>query len=92
MTIFGGLPSSQPVGSQLQTIFGFITQLQLHYNKPLFKSVLKSYEAFVTDLGNARTIQDDEWKQLTSKYNQLVQEKQQLDLQLQQIQQQRAQH
>lgn len=76
---------------QLQTVFGFITQLQLHYNKPLFQSVLKSYEAFVTDLGNARAIQDDEWNRLTSKYSQLVQEKQQLDLQLQQLQQQRAQ-
>ncbi|WP_428658438.1 hypothetical protein [Runella sp.] len=87
-----GLTKSQNLSAgQLQTIFGFITQLQLHYNKPLFSAVLKSYEAFVKDLGNARTIQDDEWKQLTAKYSQLVQEKQQLDLQLQQLQQQRAQ-
>jgi len=76
---------------QLQTVFGFIVRLQQRYDKPLFRSVLKSYEAYLTDLGNARLIQDDEWKQLTDKYGQLAQEKQGLELRLQQLQQQRAQ-
>lgn len=79
----------QPSASQLQKIFEFVTQLQAHYDKPIFQSVLKSYGAFVSDLGSARSIQDPEYAQLISKYNQLVEEKKQLDQQLDQLLQQR---
>ncbi|MEZ4905216.1 MAG: hypothetical protein R2822_27425 [Spirosomataceae bacterium] len=79
----------KPSANQLQTIFGFITQLQARYNKPIFGAVLKSYEAFVGDLGNARNLQDEEWTKSVIKHNQLIEEKKQLEAQLQQLLQQR---
>ncbi|MDF7820373.1 hypothetical protein P1X15_22315 [Runella sp. MFBS21] len=76
--------------AQYQKVFGFINQLKIYYNKPLFLAVLKSYEAFVGDLGNARNIQDDEWAQLATKYNQLLEERKQLEQQLSDLQKQRT--
>ncbi len=79
--------SKQSAANELITIFGFINQLKNHYDKPLFRAVLKSYETLVTDLGAAQNSQDEELTQLTIKYNQLADEKKQLDQKLQELQQ-----
>jgi hypothetical protein len=79
--------SGQSNPNELITIFGFINQLRSHYDKPLFLSVLKSYEALVTDLGGSQNGQDEELNQLITKYNQLMEEKTQLDQKLQELQQ-----
>jgi hypothetical protein len=79
--------SGQSTANELITIFGFINQLRSHYDKPLFRSVLKSYEALVTDLGGSQNAQDGELNQLILKYNQLMEEKKQLDEKLQELQQ-----
>ena len=84
------LSSKNPSAGQLQTIFGFISQLKASYNKPIFQAVLKSYEVLLGDLGNTANIQDDELKQLTDKYNQLAQQKQELERKLQQLKQERS--
>jgi hypothetical protein len=79
--------SGQSTANELITIFGFINQLRSHYDKPLFRAVLKSYEALVTDLGGSQNGQDEEMNQLITKYNQLMEEKAQLDQKLQELQQ-----
>lgn len=79
--------SEQSSADELLAIFSLINQLRNHYDKPLFRAVLKSYEALVTDLGVAQNGQDDELTQLTLKYNQLMEEKKQLDQKLQELQQ-----
>jgi hypothetical protein len=79
--------SGQSSADDLLDIFGFINQLRSHYDKPLFRSVLKSYEALITDLGVAQNSQDEELTQLIIKHNQLVEEKKQLDQKLQELQQ-----
>jgi flagellar biosynthesis chaperone FliJ len=75
--------------TDLQTIFGFIGNLQLRYDKPFFRSVMKAYEVYVSELGTSRSLQDEEWTQLVIKYNQLMEEKKQLEQQLQELQKQR---
>ncbi|MFN8344202.1 MAG: hypothetical protein U0X91_04325 [Spirosomataceae bacterium] len=75
--------------TDLQTIFGFISNLKIRYDKPFFQSVMKAYEVYVGEWGTSKNLQDEEWTQLDMKYKQLVEEKKQLEQQLQDLQRQR---
>jgi hypothetical protein len=82
--------SGQSSADDLLDIFGFINQLRSHYDKPLFQSVLKSYEALIGDLSVSQNVQDDELKQLMVKYDQLLEEKKQLEQKYMELKQQQV--
>lgn len=82
--------SGQSSADDLLDIFGFINQLRSHYDKPLFRAVLKSYEALIGDLSVSQNVQDDELKQLMVKYDQLMEEKKQLEQKYMELKQQQV--